>query len=71
MLESIIIILILWNIGQGAFFLWQLQTLVNKLMSRDFSEYFKSYQPPVIRRNSLQEVDYHEDIHAPPNDLGF
>lgn len=35
-------------IGQQVFFMWQIQKLVNKLMSRDFHSYNHTVSPPPI-----------------------
>lgn len=45
MLSEILVIALMLN---TAFFLWQIQKLTNKLMSRNYGEYVTSdkYQPP-------------------------
>lgn len=72
-MEAIIFLLIGWNVAQGVLFFWQLQKLVDKLMSRDFVEYHRVSQEGREKKKSLDTPFLFpgDDDNPPPNDLGF
>ena len=73
-MESIVWVLIGWNLVQGGFFLWHLQKFTNKIMSRDYTEYRRVSNEGAQKkaRESTDDFIYPGDmINPPPNDLGF
>jgi len=71
-LTEIIYLMLIWNVAQAAFFIWQIQKLINKLMSRSFYDYEISTRKPDLGRSDIKiKLDEDNFEVAPPKDLSF
>ncbi len=65
----VLIVLVGLNVAQFLFFTHQLQTLVDKIMSRDFGEYTRTKSPQPRSTSPRIEAELFED--KPPEGLMF
>lgn len=61
MLNSLFVILTMIIVVQQVYFMRQIQKLVDKIMSRSYTEYITATSPPPIRVQTTNEI---------PEDLG-
>jgi hypothetical protein len=56
------LVLVALLIGQQAFYMWQVHTLLNKLMSRNYYDYSSSTKPVPERKMKPQDPGIPEDM---------